>query len=98
MPPHASESVIGEARLAARLDAPPFFKRRLHDDKVGSDRLQLILQQGERDGVDCDNSFGVLDEVTELAVALVADGLVEFDRANSVFSLTEQGKAAIASA
>ena len=43
-------------------------------------RLELVLQQRERHRVDGDDRLGVLDEVTELAVALVADGLVEADR------------------
>ena len=42
--------------------------------------LELVLQQRERDRVDRDDRLGVFDEVTELAVALVADGLVERDR------------------
>ena len=40
----------------------------------------MILQQGEGDGVDGHNGFGVLDEIAELAVALVADGLIQGDR------------------
>ena len=40
-------------------------------------RLQLILQQRERDGVDGHDGFGVLDEVAELAVTFVADGLIQ---------------------
>src|ERR1700744_4096986 len=39
-------------------------------------RLQLVLQQREAHGINRDHGFAVLDEVTELAVALVADGLV----------------------
>src|SRR5690242_6369046 len=41
---------------------------------------QLVLHEREADRVDRDHGLGVLDEVAELAVALVADGLVEADR------------------
>src|SRR3954452_13658160 len=41
---------------------------------------QLVLHEREAHRVDRDDRLGVLDEVTELAVALVADGLVEADR------------------
>src|SRR3954463_10438039 len=44
------------------------------------DAGQLVLHQREAHRVDRDDRLGVLDEVTELAVALVADGLVEADR------------------
>src|SRR3954469_12693006 len=40
---------------------------------------QLVLHEGEADRVDGDDRLGVLDEVAELAVALVTDGLVEAD-------------------
>ncbi|SIG06532.1 Uncharacterised protein [Mycobacteroides abscessus subsp. abscessus] len=42
-------------------------------------RLQLILQQGEGHRVHGDHGLGVFDEVAELRVALVADGLVQRD-------------------
>src|SRR6266498_1028770 len=43
----------------------------------GQHRLQLVLKQSERHRVDGDDSLGVLDEVTELGVALVTDRLVQ---------------------
>ena len=42
--------------------------------------LQLILQQGERDRVDGHDGLRVLDEVAQLGIALVADGLVQGNR------------------
>src|SRR5262249_48676669 len=39
--------------------------------------LELILQERERHGVDGDNRLRVLDEIAQLAVALVANRLVE---------------------
>src|SRR3954453_18015745 len=44
------------------------------------DAGQLVLHPREAHRVDRDDRLGVLDEVAELAVALVADGLVEADR------------------
>src|SRR3954447_6942245 len=41
---------------------------------------QLVLHEREADRVDRHDGLGVLDEVAELAVALVADRLVEADR------------------
>jgi hypothetical protein len=46
----------------------------------GKDRLQLDLQPTECRRVQGVHGLGVFDEVAELAVALVADGLVEADR------------------
>ncbi len=63
---------VGEAETQSD-DARLTLRQRLED------RLQLILEKGERDRVDGHDGLGVLDEVTELTVALVADGLVERD-------------------
>jgi hypothetical protein len=42
----------------------------------GEHRVELLLQQRERHRVDGHHGLGVLDEVAELGVALVADRLV----------------------
>src|SRR5882757_6678160 len=47
-------------------------------------RLQLILKQRERHRVHGHHGLGVFDEVTELAVAFVADGLVQRNRLTRV--------------
>src|SRR4051794_28532462 len=47
-------------------------------------RLQLVLQQRERHRVHGHHGLTVLDEVAELAVALIADRLVERDRLTRV--------------
>ncbi len=42
--------------------------------------LQLVLQQGEGHSIHGHDSLGILDEVSQLGVAFIADGLVQGDR------------------
>src|SRR5215207_8272484 len=44
------------------------------------ERLELTLQHREADRVGRNHGLGVLDEVTELAVAVLAEGRVQRDR------------------
>src|SRR5687768_10790246 len=44
------------------------------------DRLELLLQEDERRRVDGDDGLGVLDEVAEVGVLLLADRRLERDR------------------
>lgn len=72
--------VIDGAGLAVGEAEPEPDNAGLAFGQGGQHRVQLVLEQGEADGVGGDHGLGVFDEVAEWVVALVAEGLVQRDR------------------
>src|SRR5689334_21758159 len=76
--------LVERLRLAVGEAEPHRHHARLPLGERVEHRVQLLLEQREADRVGRHDGFGVLDEVTELAVTVLAEGGVQGDRLATV--------------